>query len=400
MEFLPQIDGDSDGEIEEVKGEIDETNDFLNLNTLNYGKDKFEECMETIDCDKLNFIVNNRDIFEPLLRQDRRLKALEALNNGFDTDPFNMATKYLKKSRGGKVKVVYKQKRNAGRFHAIKSLSLQCLTRQIRQSICSDYYLDIDMKNCHPWLLRFVCEKMGFTCPILIKYCDDRDKFFKDNGMTKNDGKVVFLSVLNGGSAAYNEVKNPSPDLKTFYKTEIKNIHKLLSASFNKKYQKHKENRIANGKDRNHKASFMNVILCDIESKVLDVMWSVFRRCNDVVLCFDGIMMNKGGVYDYKACEEEIFKQLKVRIVLDVKPFEDAFDMSLYTIPTYHEAALDYYPDFRNIVGEETDIELVQEWQKNSLVLIENGGKSFFLTKNKAIDSLTKDERVYWKQVK
>ena len=38
------------------------------LNTLSYGRDSFTSCEEKIDVDALSFIVNNRAIFEPLLR--------------------------------------------------------------------------------------------------------------------------------------------------------------------------------------------------------------------------------------------------------------------------------------------------------------------------------------------
>ena len=42
---------------------------------------------------------------------------------------------------------------------------------------------------------------------------------------------------------------------------------------------------------------------------------------------------------------------------------------------------------------------LVKEWMEKSLPLIENGGKAFFLTKNKMFDSITKETRIYYKQV-
>ena len=48
------------------------TNHYENLKTLSYGRDKFTECVETIDVDKLNFIINNKDIFEPLLKEERK----------------------------------------------------------------------------------------------------------------------------------------------------------------------------------------------------------------------------------------------------------------------------------------------------------------------------------------
>lgn len=383
-------------EVKEVK-EIKETvNNYTKLKTFNYGDDVFTETVEIIDTDKLAFIVNNKDIFEPLLREDRRFKGEE-----FEYyDPFLMARNYLEKSRRGQVKVLYKQKKGVGRKYAIKSMSLQNITRQIRQAICQDYYIDIDMKNAHPNLLKFACDNLGISCPILSKYCADRDKFFRDNGVSKAVGKIVFLAVMNGGSAEFKKIEKPSEDLLEFYTTEIKNIHDIIAYKHNDLFVKHKEKRIANDINYNHKASFMNHMLCDIENKVLDVMWEFLGTPKDAVLCFDGIMLKQGIDYDIKGCEQAIYNKLKIKIQLDIKPFEDAFDLSPYEIPKYNELKLDYYPDFRNLVGKELYPEWVNEWKNNALVLVENGGKSFFLTKNRAIDSLTKEERVYYKQVK
>ena len=420
MEFVKQVQEENESDIEEEMDIIDVSgqtllpvtdvadNPFYKLNAFNYGRHKYTETVEIIDCDKLSFIINNRDIFEPLLREERRFKGEKFEHY----DPFLMADKYLKKSRCGKVKVMYKQKNGVGRKYAIKSLSLQNITRQIRQAICSDYYLDIDMKNCHPNILRFVCQNLGIACPILTAYCNNRDQFFIDNGMEKSVGKIVFLAIMNGGSSEYKKVVKPSLDLQHFYNIEITNIHDIIALLHNELFDKHREKRIADGITFNHKASFMNHLLCDIENKMLDVMWEFFSvpdaldvpdalesNADTAVLCFDGIML-KQGTYDLRGCEKALMDKLGIPMELDIKPFEDAFDLTPYDIPKYVEMSLDYYVDFRKLVGTDVNEELVDEWEKNSLVLIENGAKQYFLTKNKAIDSLTKDERVYYKQVR
>ena len=372
------------------------TNHYDNLLPLEYGNSNFIQLTEKIDTDKLSFIINKKSIFEPLLREDRRFKGKEYEHY----DAFMMASKFLKKSRNGHVKVLYNQKRNIGRYYAVKSLSLQCITRQIRQTICNDYYLDIDMKNCHPTILKFICDECGISCPILSRYVSDRKKFFKKNNVTKSVGKITLLSIINGGKIAYKKLKNPSEELQEFYNTEIKNIHNNIALKHHDKFIKHKEERIANDKNHNHKASFMNIILCDIENKILQEMYNFFGKPSSCVLCFDGIMLEKGHKYDIQGAEQQIFDKFNINIKLDIKPFEDAFDLTKYgKLPEYNEMSLEYYSDFRNLIGHDVYPELIKEWTDKSLVLIENGGKSFFLTKNRMVDCLTKEIRVYYKQV-
>ena len=377
-------------------------NAFYKLKAFTKGKHNYLESTEIIDTDKLAFIVNNRDIFEPLLGADRGFRGTSWENY----DPFLMASKYLSKSRKGVVKVLYKQKNGIGRKYSIGSLSLQNITRQIRQAICLDFYLDIDIKNCHPNILRFICDCLGISCPILKKYCDHRDQFFKDNNLTKKIGKDLMLSVLNGGRKAYNVLENKTAEITLFFTTELPNIHDIIiykqQKIYNEFYEARKEEiDPKTGRIReNHKACFINVLMCDIENKMLDVMYEFFGKDKNAVLCFDGIMLPKDREYDILGCEKAIFDKLNISITLDIKPFEDAYDMSIYEIPKYVEMSLDYYTDFKNMVNNDVYEELVNEWEKETLVLIENGGKHFFLTKNKEIDSLTKDERVYYKQVR
>lgn len=67
--------------------------------------------------------------------------------------------------------------------------------------------------------------------------------------------------------------------------------------------------------------------------------------------------------------------------------------------PKFLEGKLEFYADFRELVGKEINIGTVQYWCDNTIVLVENSGNQFFLTKNKRIDPLTKEESIYYRQV-
>ena len=80
------------------------------------------------------------------------------------------------------------------------------------------------------------------------------------------------------------------------------NIHNKICSKFKDLFKEHEKKRKDGGKDYNHKASFMNHILCDIESKILNVMDEYFGTDINAVLCFDGIMMPSKNKYDLEEC--------------------------------------------------------------------------------------------------
>jgi len=245
-----------------------------------------------------------------------------------------------------------------------------------------------------------VCEQLRIPCPVLKKYCTNRDRFFIQNELTKETGKELMISILYGGSKEYNKIEDPTPDLRKFHSEEMPKIHERLAAYHLTLYELYKEKRIAKGETYNHQGSFTCQILCDIENKILNEMFDFFGSSKNCVLCFDGLMIKSSVAVDLKACEQKIFDKLHINTKLAVKPFECAFDMSAYKIPVYKEMSLSHYYDFKNLVGKEVDLDVAVEWLNNSVVLIENGGAAFFLTKCKTIDNVTKTERVTYKPIK
>lgn len=367
------------------------------LNTLNFQKtDTYINCLEIVDVDKLYCIIMNEDVFKPIIEQFNGQPFDDTYN------PFAIAKKYLEMSRKGIVNVNYRQNSSVGRYYAIESLSMQCIPKQIRHTVCKDLYIDVDIKNCHPSLLKFVCDQNDIHCPILSKYVLDRDQFFIDNQVSKSVGKIVFLSVMNGGSSDYNSLSSPSNDFKYFYGKEIKRIHNAISLIHPDKFQKHKEKRRKiDGINHNHKGSFMNIILCDIENKILHTMIEYWGKPENCVLCFDGVMLPINTVVDLNEAEQYITDTLGIVVDLEIKPFQNVFDLTKFQpLKHYEEMSLEFYPDFRNIVNKIVHQSILDEWVENALTIIENGGNSFFLTKNQERDSLTMEDRIYYKQVK
>ena len=58
-----------------------------------------------------------------------------------------------------------------------------------------------------------------------------------------------------------------------------------------KEFKLHKKKREAANINYNHEASYMNIQLCDYETKILMVIWEALGKPRDCVLCFDDIMI-------------------------------------------------------------------------------------------------------------
>jgi len=72
---------------------------------------------------------------------------------------------------------------------------------------------------------------------------------------------------------------------------------------------------------------------------------------------------------------------------------DEPLDLKGYIIPKYQEVSLTHYADFKKLVNKEIPLNYALKWMKESVVLIENGGKNFYLTKNKSLDIVTKMPR-------
>ncbi len=374
MDFLPKdisdCESESECEIEPPSIPLEDT--YIELN-------------ERFDQHKLNYILNNKEEFKKKMRTG-------CFENNYN--PFAIMSKYLMKSKEGIIETKYKQSNGMGRYYAVKSISLQSMPREIRHTIARDYYVDIDMVNAHPVILLHLCKERDMFPKMLKKYCKTRDKMLEKFKVDRDTAKTVILSMINGGKNAYEQLAF-KPTFMTTFKKEIETIHKMFSTDNN--FDKHVARREEKGYLHNHKASYMNTLLCDYENIILQEMYKFFEQPKDTVLCFDGIMLRKGMEYDLKACEEHIYDTLGIKIDLKEKPMDNGFDIG--EIPEYEEPKTDLYTDFESFVNKEIYENTLNEWCTNSIVLVNNGGNHFFLTKNKRVDSLSGEESVYYKQV-
>ena len=104
-----------------------------------------------------------------------------------------------------KVKVEYNKCRNNafGRSNPNNALGLYSIRREIRHTLCSDNYIDIDVKNCHPTMLLQICKANDIKHTELEKYVNNRTSYFEhvieNYGCDEEQAKNLFIIYLYGG---------------------------------------------------------------------------------------------------------------------------------------------------------------------------------------------------------
>lgn len=243
--------------------------------------------------------------------------------------------KYIKHSNSdGTIQVSYIQKGSKqrkggliGRYFATGSLSLQSITRPIRQAICSSYYWDIDIANAHPNILLQYCKKHDIQCPTLESYVKDRDSIIKNSTLDKGIFKTEFLAILNGRQFRRQFRIQHVDDFFLEWNSEATKILESVVA-LNKDI-------LPSKKDYNENGSVTNKLICSLENKILFNSFNFMseRDYEPEVLCFDGLMIRKKGVISdlertLKELSDYVNNTTGFLVEFLVKPMTDALDIT------------------------------------------------------------------------
>jgi hypothetical protein len=179
--------------------------------------------------------------------------------------------------------------------------SLQGLAKQFRGFLCDKIITDIDMKNAHPTIARYICKLNGFACPQLEYYINNREEVLSQFGA---DGKDKFLCALNNDKV---NKKETNQFLRDFDK-ECKDIQKLITGLSEYKYI---VDSVPESRIHNWLGSAFNRIMCVYENKILQSLIGILNKKEIEVcaLCFDGLLMY-GDHYD----DIELIKEIESTI--------------------------------------------------------------------------------------
>lgn len=218
---------------------------------------------------------------------------------------FKKMKNYLKiqKKNNYLTKITYnfskKSFENEGRLFADNGL--QNIHKKIRGLLTKDIYLDFDMINAHPNILRYLCEKNNIMYDNLLKYINDREnileEFKNELDISREEAKICFLKQIN-----YNKVirtiningKKKIIKNKFYldYCNEIINIQKKL-----KDKNKNLLKRLIEEKEEkdNLEGKLTNYLLCKYENQILQL---VIKDLDVSILMFDGFMIKKKLIED------------------------------------------------------------------------------------------------------
>ena len=129
---------------------------------------------------EFHYSYNNRYIILYEICNKKQLKYILE-NNDFNEEANNLARNYYDSlDNDGCKRIVYKQANDKNRHYADSSC-LTYLKKEIRNTIMLKNIKDIDMVNCHPVILNYLC-KNKTDCNILKNYIENRELILSSFG--------------------------------------------------------------------------------------------------------------------------------------------------------------------------------------------------------------------------
>ena len=189
-------------------------------------------------------------------------------------------------------------KKNYGRRYCG---GLQGMKKVFRGALCKGISTDIDLVNCHPRILEYICLTYGIDCPCLTAYNKDREKYLEKmmliEKISREQAKEAFLIATN---TEYQQ-RRYQWSFYTSYDNEMKDIQQELMKLDDLKQIK------GDAKSNNEGGSFINLVMCKYENEILeDIMHCVQSKDLKIqTLMFDGLTIY-GDHYENKTLLADI----------------------------------------------------------------------------------------------
>lgn len=228
-----------------------------------------------------------------------------------------------------------------GRVYAVKGLSIGGLKREIRATLAKEYYVDIDIVNCHPVIMEQLFYKYDLSSECLSAYNSNREKFLNDVmkvfNVCRDEAKRLFLRIMyNGTFDAFcrdNGVSDVDPECEIVkfinkFSEELRGNYEFIVKCPDFAELMGVLETCDIGSEYNELGSKMSWVLQDIECGLLTEMINYIKKnklgVDSVVLCFDGFCILKENFNEalLSALEEHIYNMSNLEIKLAVKEFE------------------------------------------------------------------------------
>ena len=193
--------------------------------------------------------------------------------------------------------VEYEQNNSRGRWYTKKNPSIQPINKYVRGFLCDKITTDIDIKNCYPVILEYICRENNILCPVLSHYVTKREDVFSKFPEEKEVIKTQIFTIIFGGKPKLSN--NFMIQFNSEYENIKKEVEKLeMFKSYFEKVDKTKKNR---------EGTAMFRIIEDIEIKIMTETIKFLGAKNIEIFAymFDGCMVH-GNYYEKMDLLEEL----------------------------------------------------------------------------------------------
>jgi hypothetical protein len=224
-----------------------------------------------------------------------------------------------------------------GRWYSCDS-GLSCLSRDVRNSLASKYYWDVDIVNCQPTILEQFARRNGWVCNFLSTYNNNREAYLKLISDDRDEAKKAVIALFFG---------QRRKDLPTFFlrlQEELEILVKNLQATHS-----HLTKKVKNGA-----LSITALVLQDEEAKCLNAIDTALAekgRSFDVLIHDGGLLRKLDGEKEVSAellqyIEARIYERTGYNVNVKVKPMTNVFeDLTDPTVPdgnSYNDIKIEF----------------------------------------------------------
>jgi len=266
-------------------------------------------------------------------------------------------------------KVQYKKpKHKWGRVLVVNALGSTAFSKKVRNTLIQGLYVDFDLKNAQPEIIRNICVANGITCSAITQYCQHRDEILElvqsTYGANRVTAKKLFLRLcffgtFEGWAKQENITQTALPFIQEFRNelnciaTEIKAVNPILFETARKMKEAKQEG--------NYIGSMFALYLQEYEERIVQQVQNYLM--NNTELMNHPIKNQskfKVGIYEYdgiKLLEQQVTKvgsKEKVMTLLNEitkelthfelewedKPIEGAFDIFSHLEQLKHQKSV------------------------------------------------------------
>lgn len=256
------------------------------------------------------------------------------------------------------------------------------LFREIRGLLFDDVGLDIDMVNCHPTLLLYLCNKYNIETQELDMYIKKRDKCLNQimelADCNRVDAKNLILKSINYEKKISVKSRKKKDNFVLNIDNEIKKIQNKLKDILPEKYNEVYKINSKKGRRDNFLGAFVSHLLTELESEILKkVLIAILEKYPHTwfALFYDGFIIDKEIDLEdiLKICNDITKNEYGIKWAN--KPFDLSLHEEIENIDRkkdYHAVEFDDYRDLSKYFVENimTKDILFKSFQTDSLEII------------------------------